>query len=164
MSKTLVAYHTKTGTTRAYAEGIAEALRKAGKEAEAKPMAELGSLSTYGAVVLGAPINGMSLVPELGAFIAANRPALAAIPTAVFAVSYMTGKAGAGWNRAIDKAASKAAASVGAKAWKVLPGKVDGPLPGLMRLMFGLPKDLPLDRRDPSAAEAWAAELAKALS
>lgn len=164
MAAILVAYHTKTGTTKAYAEAIAEAMRKAGREAEAKNLAEAGGLSAYGAVILGAPVNGMRAVPELSAFIAANEGALRGKSCAVFVVSYMTGAAGAGWNKAIDKAASGAAASIGAKAWKVLPGKVDGPLPGLMRLMFGLPKGLPLDRRDIGAAEAWAAELAKALA
>jgi menaquinone-dependent protoporphyrinogen oxidase len=164
MGKVLVGYWTKTGTTEAYAGVLGQALSSRGHAVDVRPLAQVGSLGGYDAVVLGGPINGMRPVPELTGFIAANAAAMASKPTAFFTVSYMYGKAGKGWNAAILKGTRSAAAAMGAKATIILPGRIPGKLPGIMRVMFGVPKDLPLDRFDSGAMESWAGEVAAILS
>ena len=156
-------YWTKTGTTEAYAGVLGQFLSSLGHTVDIKPIAQAGSLDPYDAIILGGPINGMRPVPDLTGFISTNAAALTSRPTALFAVSYMYGKAGKGWNAAILKGTRSAAAAMGAKAMAVLPGRIPGKLPGLMRVMFGVPKDLPLDRFDSGAMEAWAGELAAFL-
>ncbi|MBN2874803.1 MAG: hypothetical protein JXM71_06890 [Spirochaetales bacterium] len=163
MSTILVAFWTKTGTTQEYAAVLAQALRDGGHTVDVKPFDQAASPDGYDAIVLGAPINGMRPVPALTAYIAANAAALSQRPTALFAVSYMYGKSGKGWTSAMAKGVASAAATMGAKLHTIVPGKIDAPMPGLMRVMFGVPKDLPLDRRDPAAMQTWATEVAALL-
>jgi menaquinone-dependent protoporphyrinogen IX oxidase len=160
MSKVLIAYFTKTGTTKSYAEELAAALSTAGHQVDVKQLADIGSLDGYGAAVIGAPINGMQLVPEVVNVINEHRATLRTIKTAVFAVSYMYGQARPLWSRVMEKSIAKAATLAGASSWHVFSGRVSGPLPGPMSFIFGVPKDLPLDRRDPQAIRIWAKELA----
>jgi menaquinone-dependent protoporphyrinogen oxidase len=164
MAKFLIGYWTKTGTTEEYAGALAHELIASGHGAEARPLAQLGSFDGYDAIVLGGPINGMRPATELSAFIAANAAALATKPCALYTVSYMYGKAGKGWNAAIKKGSEAAAAAIGARTSAILPGRVAARLPGLMYFIFGVPKDLPLDRFDMEAMKAWAGELAALLS
>ena len=127
---------------------------------EVRPVAEVTSLAGWDAVVLGAPINGMRLVPEMTSFIAAREAELRGLRTALYAVSYMHGAARPRWSRAIESSTSDAAARAGAGSWKVLTGRIEKRLPGFARAIFGLPQNAPLDRRDPATAAAWAREIA----
>lgn len=163
MKKALIANFSKTGTTRELASEIAKTLADAGADARALPFSEAGDLSGYDWVILGAPINGMRLVPEAAAFVEARRAELRARPVALFAVSYMHGAARGNWNRAIEKSVRSAAEAAGARTSAIFPGRVGSPLPGFARLLFGVPRDLSADRVDLEAVRAWAAELPKAL-
>jgi menaquinone-dependent protoporphyrinogen oxidase len=163
MKKVLVVYTTKTGTTRNYAEVMASALKGQGVEVDLKTLSEAGNMDAYDVVLIGAPINGMQLVPEAVSFVTANQTKLSGKKTAVFSVSYMHGKARVMWNKAIEKSTAKAAASVGALDWKVFPGRIDKPMPGFARLLFGFPADLPIDRQDPDAARTWVTKFAGSL-
>jgi menaquinone-dependent protoporphyrinogen oxidase len=163
MNKVLVAYTSKTGTTRNYAEVLASALKGQGLEVDVRTLAEAGGMDGYDAVLVGSPINGMQLVPEATGFLGANQARLAGKKTAVFSVSYMHGKARGMWNKAIEKSTAKAAATAGALEWKVFPGRIDKPMPGFARLIFGFPADLPIDRQDPDAARSWASRLAVSM-
>jgi menaquinone-dependent protoporphyrinogen oxidase len=163
MKKVLVAYTTKTGTTKAYAEVLAGALTAQGLEVDVMTLAAAGSFDGYDAVLVGSPINGMQLVPEATGFLSANQAALVGKKTAVFSVSYMHGKARLLWNKAIEKSTAKAAATAGALDWKVFPGRIDKPMPGFARLLFGFPADLPVDRQDLEMARSWATGLAASL-
>lgn len=163
MKKVLLAYFTKTGTTREIALEIEKTLREAGADARAVPLSEVSGLEGRGAVVLGAPINGMRWVPEAAAFVEANRDALRAVPVAVFAVSYMHGAARPMWNRAIEKSLRTEAEAAGARTSTVFTGRVGTPLPGLARAIFGVPRDLPADRVDLEAVRIWARDLPRTL-
>jgi len=163
MNKVLVVYTSKTGTTRGYAEVLASALKGQGLEVDVRTLTETGGFDGYDAVLVGAPINGMQLVLEATNFLGANQAALAGKKTAVFSVSYMHGKARGMWNKAIEKSTAKAAATIGASDWKVFPGRIDKPMPGFARLIFGFPAELPIDRQDPDVARAWASGLAGSL-
>lgn len=164
MSKTLIAYVTKTGTTREIALEIEKTLRGAGVETRTLPMSEAGDLSGYDRVILGAPINGMRLVPEAAAFVEARRAELHARPVALFAVSYMHGAARGNWNRAIEKSVRSVAEAAGARTSAIFPGRVGSPLPGFARLLFGVPRDLSADRVDLESVRAWASGLPETLA
>ena len=164
MSKTLIAYVTKTGTTREIALEIEKTLRGAGVETRTLPMSEAGDLSGYDRVILGAPINGMRLVPEAAAFVEARRAELRARPVALFAVSYMHGAARGNWNRAIEKSVRSAAEAAGARTSAIFPGRVGSPLPGFARLLFGVPRDLSADRVVLESVRAWASGLPETLA
>ena len=164
MNKVLVTYTTKTGTTKGYAEVLASVLEGQGFKVDVRTYAEADGLDAYDAVLIGAPINGMQLVPEAVSFVTANKVVLAGRKTAVFSVSYMYGKARNMWNKAIEKSTASAAATAGALDWKVFPGRIDKPMPGFARLLFGFPADLPIDRQDLEAARSWATELSSLLT
>lgn len=163
MGTVLMGYWTKTGTTREYAEILGQVLAAAGHTVDVKPLADIVSPGAYDAVVLGAPINGMRPAADLTAFIAAHALEFGGKPSALFTVSYMHGKAARGFNKAIEKGTASAAKAMGASHSVILPGRIGENLPGLMRLLFGLPKGLPLDRRDPAAMKAWAGTIATLL-
>lgn len=163
MKKTLIAYVTKTGTTREIALEIGKALKDTGVEARVLPMAEAGDPAGFDWVILGAPINGMRLVPEAAAYVEAHAAGLRARPVALFAVSYMHGAARGNWNRAIEKSVRSAAEAAGARTSAIFTGRVGSPLPGFARLLFGVPRDLPADRVDPEAVRAWARDLPRTL-
>ena len=163
MKHALIPFFTKTGTTGEIAREIEKILRDGGAEARALPLSEVTGLDGYDAVILGAPINAMRWVPEAVAFAAEHRDALRALPTAVFAVSYMHGAARPGWNRAIEKGVRSAADAIGARASAIFAGRIASPMPGFARVLFGLPRSLPLDRVDLEAVRAWARELAGTL-
>ena len=163
MGTTLVAYVTKTGSTEEIARIIAESLVREGVDAVARPVPEIKSLDGYDAVIVGAPINGMRWVQPATDFVGAFRDALQARPVAVFAVSYMHGRARPMWSKAIEKSVAAAAETTGARASTIFGGRIADPLPGFARLLFGLPKKTPLDLRDPEAARTWARSLTNVL-
>ncbi|HUW70346.1 MAG TPA: flavodoxin domain-containing protein [bacterium] len=163
MAAVLIGYWTKTGTTGEYAEILGQAISAAGHKVDVKPLAEIIDPGDYDAVVLGAPINGMRPVPELTAFIATCARELDGKPTALFTVSYMYGKAARGFNKAIEKGTARAAKAMGAETSMIFPGRVAANLPGPVRFLFGVSKDMPLDRRDPAAMKAWASTVAAIL-
>ncbi len=164
MKKALIAYFTKTGTTREIAMEIGKTLKEAGVETRVLPLSEAGDLAGYDAVILGAPVNGMRWVSEAAAFVEARRDALRALPVAVFAVSYMYGAARPNWNRAVEKSLRAAAEAAGARVSSVFTGRIGSPLPGFARLIFGVPRNLPSDRVDREAVRTWARELPEALA
>ncbi len=156
MATVLLGYCTRTGTTKEYAEILGQVLAAAGHKVDVRPLAEAVDPGSYDAVVLGAPINGLRPVPELLSFIAANARKLAGKPTTLFTVSYMFGKAARGFSAIMEKGTTRAAAAMGARLSMILPGRIAAPMPALMRLMFGIPRDLLLDRRNPDGMKAWA--------
>lgn len=56
MSRVLVAYGSKHGATAEIAERIADALRRAGHESEARPASQVRNIGDYDAVVLGSAV------------------------------------------------------------------------------------------------------------
>lgn len=156
--KYLVAYATKTGTTQEIAERIVEVLRKSGKDAEAKPVGEVSDLSSYDRLVVGGPVNGMKPIPELQAFVE-GKAAGSGKPFDLFIVSYLFENGRPMWRNAVRKGAESLAAKAGASSLRILGGRIPSALPGLMRFMFGTPRDLPLDIRNWDAIEDFARSL-----
>jgi menaquinone-dependent protoporphyrinogen oxidase len=163
MKRILVAYWTKTGTTRGAAEEIARVLSSRGLVAEARELGAVGEQGSWDALILGAPINGMAWKPEALAFLKAHAESFRGKPVAYFLVSYLLFEGRPSIRAAIRRALEPAAAIHPPLATGAFGGRLPGPLPAPMRLLFGVRKDAPLDLVDLAAVRDWAAELAAGL-
>jgi menaquinone-dependent protoporphyrinogen oxidase len=81
--RVLVAYATKYGSTAEVAETVAEELRAAGCEAEARSVADAASTAGFDAVVVGGPMI-FGWHKEAVKYVKARRDVLAAVPFAYF--------------------------------------------------------------------------------
>lgn len=87
MSRILVTYATRAGSTAEVAESIAEVLRTTGATVDVLPIKAAPDLNDYEGVIVGSAIRMGHWLPEAVAFVKANRWILSYIPTAYFAVS-----------------------------------------------------------------------------
>ena len=83
-ARVLVAYATKYGATAEIAEKIGAVLREAGLGVDVLPVARVGDLSPYRAVVLGSAVYIFRWRKEAVAFLKANEKALAERPVWLF--------------------------------------------------------------------------------
>ena len=80
----LVAYASRHGATQGIAERIAETLRTAGLEAEARPAASIKSLAGYDAYVIGSAAYMFHWLKDATRFVERNRGILGTRPTWLF--------------------------------------------------------------------------------
>jgi menaquinone-dependent protoporphyrinogen oxidase len=80
----LVAYASKHGATRGIAERIAETLKAAGQEAEARPVKAAGDLASYEGFVIGSAVYFGHWRKEAAEFVRRNRAALVNRPVWLF--------------------------------------------------------------------------------
>ena len=80
----LVAYASRHGATRGIAERIAETLRAAGLDAEARSAAEVKSAAGYDAFVIGSAAYMFHWLKEATGFVRRNRAVLAGKPVWLF--------------------------------------------------------------------------------
>ncbi len=165
MKSILVTYVSLTGSTKAAAEEFVRVLLEKGFQAEIKKIADVtdSSLTAYDGICVGAPINGMMWHSEASAFLERNKAVLSEKKTALFCLTYMYGKGRKLWDRAIEKSMRTRAESIGALRTEIFPGKVESPLPTLMRIIFGIPKDCPNDRTDKALVRERALAVAELL-
>lgn len=83
MSKILVAYATNTGTTADVARAIGEEIEKAGSDADVLELEQVGLVTEYDAVVLGAPMI-MGWHRGAMSFLKRNQKMLSRLPVALF--------------------------------------------------------------------------------
>lgn len=110
MSRTLVAYATRNGSTREVAEVIAATLRRGGAEVDLRPARQAREpLVGYDLVVLGAPLYSGRWHRDAYRFLKRHRAELARIPAAVFGMGPRRGTEEA-WARSrgqLDRALAK---------------------------------------------------------
>jgi len=80
----LVAYASRHGATRGIAERIADTLRAAGLDAEARPAAEVKRAAGYDAFVIGSAAYMFHWLKEATGFVRRNRAVLAGKPVWLF--------------------------------------------------------------------------------
>lgn len=169
--KILIAYISKTGTTEEIARRIGAIMEEKSGGArdestdntpnnariDVLPISEVdvSNLQNYDRFILGSPINGMKVLPEFKTFIS-EKIAGVGKPVDIFIVSYMYERGRKMWRNAIRKDAEKIRALAGASSVEIFGGRIPSPLPGFARVIFGLPRDLPLDLRDWGKIEGWA--------
>jgi menaquinone-dependent protoporphyrinogen oxidase len=84
--KVLVGYATAHGSTEGIANGISDRLMRAGIASDARRMPKIGSLETYGALVLGSAVHNQVWLPEAAAFVKEHASDLARRPVWLFSV------------------------------------------------------------------------------
>src|SRR5512137_2475457 len=80
----LLAYATRFGSTQEVAEVIAAVLSETGLKVDLQPMAEVRTLASYDAVVVGAAIYNAKWNPTAHQFLAQYRDALSQLPVVIF--------------------------------------------------------------------------------
>jgi len=171
----LVAYASRHGSTKAIAERIAETLRAAGLDAEARPAGSVRSLDGYDAFVIGSAAYMFQWLKEATKLVRRHRAALAARPVWLFSSGPLGTEATDAEGRdqkvaAVPKEIAELRAAVGARDHRVFFGAYErGRKPiGLAERFVGL---MPAAReafpegdfRDWPEIEAWAADIASAL-
>ena len=86
----LVVYATKRESTHEVADAVGARLRELGHEVDVRPAAEVGTLSPYGAVVIGGALYMGRWHHDARHFLSGHRDALTHLPVAVFAMGPRT--------------------------------------------------------------------------
>ena len=171
----LVAYATRHGATAEIAVRIAEGLRSAGFEAEAKRVDDVESVSPYEAVVLGGASYMFHWLRKANSFAHRNRDALAERPVWLFSSGPLgTDRVDAEGRDVLEtlrpKEFDELEALLTPQGEKVFYGAWDPEEPPkglaerIMRLMPAGRAAMPAgDFRDWPAVDAWAAEIAAHL-
>jgi menaquinone-dependent protoporphyrinogen oxidase len=84
--RVLVAYATKSGSTREIAELITKVLQEKGLETDIQEMKNVKSVSNYDAFVIGAPMYMFRFIGDLPKFIKKFRKEIEKTPTAFFSL------------------------------------------------------------------------------
>jgi menaquinone-dependent protoporphyrinogen oxidase len=170
----LVAYASKHGATGEIAERIAQGLRAAGQQADARPVQQAGDLGDYEGFVIGSAAYSTHWLTEATVFVRRNRDLLAQRPVWLFSSGPLGVEASHG--KGVDLRAAfeprqirGIQQAIHPRDHRVFPGALD---PG--RLSFAelsclktaatrevLPEG---DFRDWAQIEAWAAGIAQELT
>ncbi len=159
MKKMLIAYTSKTGTTKEAAMIIKETFEKSDFEVDVLTFEQVTDLSPYASVIIGAPINGFRWVPEAAHFVEKNEDNLKKIPTAFFAMNYIAELGRAGIKKTIHKSFDSLKGKIKPQSVGFFGGKIDKELPGFARLLFGVKKGSPIDLSQPELIKQWADDL-----
>ena len=156
MKRVLIAYVTKTNTTKEVAAEIRQVLEAQGFLTDVLPIADVASLTEYQAVIVGAPINGMNWHPDATAFVTRFQQELNAVPTSFFLVSYLLFTGCDFWKKIIRKRLDKVSALVKPVSVGMFGGRIEKPFPAFPRFMFGVKKGAPIDVTNLEDVRAWA--------
>jgi len=172
----LVAYASRHGATQGIAERIAEVLQAGGVTAEALPAASVKSVAAYDAFVVGSAAYMFHWERAAVAFVRRNRAVLAAKPVWLFSSGPLGSEAVDAQGRdqrlaAIPKEAADMLEAVNAREHQVFFGAYErdrkpiGIAERLVSMMPAAKEAMPEgDFRDWPEIEAWAAEIAAALT
>lgn len=165
MSRVLVAYATKYGSTEEIAHQIASELQQAGIEAEAIPAKDVGPIDSCSAVIVGAALYNHKWHRDAVHFLSRNSKELAASSVAVFAVGPVNDdpEEFRSAREQIDEVLSKwdwlSPVAVTVFGGRFDPARLK--FPGAARMLAKVPVN---DAMDPSAVKEWAQSLPEALA
>lgn len=171
--RVLVAYGNKYGSTAEIAEAIGRSLRAAGADADVKPARDVRSLDPYRGVVLGCAVYTARWRRDALRLLRRRRKELAQRDVWLFSSGPVgedkppTGEAEKKkeerWTK--PKRVQRLASEIGAHDHVVFGGRVSDDAGGFMRKSMArkTPPEL-RDRRDWGAIDAWAKDVATALT
>jgi menaquinone-dependent protoporphyrinogen oxidase len=160
----LIAYTTRSGSTREVAEAIEGELREAGVLCELAPMRQLPSPAGHSAAVLGVPLYMGHLLKEFHRFVEGNRDSLQNMPVWCFVLGPVENKP-----EQFAEARRQAETQLARHKWlRPVELRVFGGCWDVRRMNFpmSLLRFLPaskistMDVRDWEATRAWAREIA----
>jgi menaquinone-dependent protoporphyrinogen IX oxidase len=154
---------TKTGTTKKAAEIIKEELKKNQIDVDVLELSTVDSLNVYDTIIIGGPINGMQWLPEIKSFINKNEEVLNNKNIACFALSYVITDGRQFWQKRINKNFNNICRLINPFEKIIFGGKIDKPMSGIPRFIFGLSKDSPLDYTDDKKIRRWSNKIIKRL-
>ena len=172
----LVAYASRHGATVGIAERIADGLSAAGVPAEARPVKEVGDITTYDAFVIGSAAYMFHWLKEATAFAKRHRAVLAERPVWLFSSGPLGTDLVDADGREIFEATrpkefDELQALLHPRGERVFFGAWDGDAPPIgfgerfMKLMPASKAAMPSgDFRDWPTIDAWAAEIAAELA
>lgn len=162
--KTLVAYATRTGTTREVAEVVGEVLEDNGVAVDVRNVKDVSDLTSYRAVVLGSAIRAGNLMPEAVEFVKKNQEALGQTPVAYFVVCATMQKDTEENRRQVGAYLDPLRELIEPVQVGLFAGAIDrSKLSFPMRLMLKVMNAEEGDWRDWDAIRAWAVDLATLL-
>jgi menaquinone-dependent protoporphyrinogen oxidase len=82
--RVLVAYASRTGSTKGIAEFIGDKLKQSGIQVDVKDVGDVANISGYDAFVIGSAVYMNHWMKEARQFVEGNRPALSARPLWIF--------------------------------------------------------------------------------
>ena len=161
LPRVLVASASKHGSTTQIADQVAERLRTAGLEVDARGVAEVRDVEPYGAVVLGSAVYAGRWRREAVRFLGRHRRALAERPVWLFQSGPLSEEPEPE-HMGPPKKVRAMAEEIGAREHVTFggnldPGRTDFPASAMVRR--GLGKDF----RNPTQIRAWADGIAQAL-
>lgn len=163
----LVAYASQYGSTSEVAAAIGEVFCQQDTAVNVKPLAEIGDLTPYQAVIVGSPIRSEAWTPEAVAFVETHQATLSQMPVAYFLTCMTLGLASdtlevrqrvAGYLDPVrEQIPAVQPVDVGLFAGALDYGKMSYAMQGLYRAFAE--DDTDGDYRDWDTIHAWAAEV-----
>ncbi len=164
MTRILVTYATKHGSTAEIAQAIGKELSAAGLSVEVKELKNVQSPAGYDAVVIGGPIYAGRVMADVKKFVGRHRDKLAAMPVAAFAVGLSPASKDEKQIGDATKALADAVAPLQPVSSTLFAGSLDPEKLGFIeRKMIGMVKSPTGDFRDWDAIASWAKGLPPVL-
>jgi menaquinone-dependent protoporphyrinogen oxidase len=160
MSKVLVAYASRYGSTAEVAQAIGQELCSRGQTADVRNIEEVKDLSAYDAVVVGSAIRMGRWLPAATRFVQSNQAALRNLPTAFFTVHMLATDDSAASRQQRESYTATERGLVTPTTEAFFAGKTDPKQLNLVeRLMFKATNSPEGDLRNWQVIRSWADEI-----
>ncbi len=160
MTRILVAYASKLGSTGEIAEAIANELRTAGNEADVQPVTAVGTIDGYGAVIIGSALYAAHWQRDANRFVQRHLAALQALPVWLYSSGPLDSRLAIA-NLPITEHALEVTGAIGARGHRTFGGRLlaDAPVDPqvLATHVIG-------DFRNWDDIQAWGREIASTLA
>ena len=167
MTKVLIAYATRFGSTREIATAIAHELNRIGLNADAAETTDGIKPTDYDALVIGSPMYGNNWLPAAGLYAAINSEQLSGRPVALFSVGTLgvkSRKAAISEHKTFIEQLKQVAPKLNVVSDEAFNGYFErANLPWYLRLVDRLAPTPEGDHRNWTAIQAWARSLGNEL-
>jgi menaquinone-dependent protoporphyrinogen IX oxidase len=158
MSKILVTYVSKTGSTKEVAERIKKILSN-NHQVDIRPMSENISLEHYDGIIIGGPVNGMNWHVDAKAYVKTHEKLLKNKKVALYTLGIMAKQGRKFFMKKVNHVLDVSEKNINAMSTAVFGGVAEGGYSTFMSFMFGISKTSDADQRDWHKIENWAKEL-----